>query len=307
MVLIKIKDFDPHYEDTFGGSDIKGLSVYADIDDNRIGSVHDLLVDYEGHFRYLVVDLGFWGFGKKVLLPVGRSRIDSNSECIYTVGFTKEQAERLPEFSESLKIDNAYEALVRGVYQPAPNAQTANQQPASSPPISNVPMNNAPFGSATAHPQTEQQHYPQSTSSHSMQGQGYPSNQPPVGYPTTPASSPSASYDQQRVQQRPPYGAQSQNLQPIAEQAPRQVPAQPYSQQPPNQQPVPPTGQYQQPNNLAYMPPNTGASGREPTDNNGYDYRQDPALYEMNSQNHSLLQRYEERLMQRAQQSGIRR
>ncbi|MBW4654335.1 MAG: PRC-barrel domain-containing protein [Kaiparowitsia implicata GSE-PSE-MK54-09C] len=318
MVLMKIKDFDPHYEDTFGGYDIKGLSVYADIDDNKIGSVHDLLVDHEGHFRYLVVDLGFWGFGKKILLPVGRSRIDSNSERVYTVGFTKEQAERLPEFSESLKIDNAYEALVRGVYQPDHNTQPAGvgtspnqQQPASSPPISSAPMDNAPLGNPVAQPQTEQQRYPQSTPSNPMQSQGYPSNQPPAGYPATPAPQPSTGYVQQQVPQHPPYGAQGQNPQPFAGQAPgqapEQAPTQSYNQQPYNQQQVPRSGQPQQPNNLAYTPPNAVDPGQEPNGNDGYDYQRDPALYEMNQQNHGLLQRYEERLMQRARQSGVRR
>ncbi|MBR8837174.1 MAG: DUF2382 domain-containing protein [Stigonema ocellatum SAG 48.90 = DSM 106950] len=117
MALHKIADFDPHYRDTFQGNDVKGLGLYADGTDEKIGSVSDVLVDDEGHFRYLVVDLGFWIFGKKVLLPVGRSRIDYGADRVFAVGITREQAENLPEFNERETLDRDYEERVRGVYR----------------------------------------------------------------------------------------------------------------------------------------------------------------------------------------------
>jgi len=116
MPLLKIKEFDPNYRESFEGKDIKGMGVYATADE-KIGTVSDILVDDQGHFRYFVVDLGLWIFGKKVLLPVGRSRIDHTSERIYTVGMTKQQAENLPEFNEHKEIDYNYEEQVRGVYR----------------------------------------------------------------------------------------------------------------------------------------------------------------------------------------------
>ena len=51
------------------------------------------------------------------MLPVGRSSIDQNARHIDAVGFTKEQAENLPEFNDSLKVDYDYEESVRGVYR----------------------------------------------------------------------------------------------------------------------------------------------------------------------------------------------
>lgn len=117
MVLYKLEDFDPDYQDSFDRNDIKGYDVYADITNEKIGSVKNILVDEAGHFRYLVVDTGFWVFGKQVLLPIGRSRIDQNDRRIYAIGLTKEQAEQLPEFTEDLKIDDDYEENVRGVYR----------------------------------------------------------------------------------------------------------------------------------------------------------------------------------------------
>ncbi|MEH2114554.1 DUF2382 domain-containing protein [Nostoc sp.] len=117
MVLYKLEDFEPNYQDNFDGHDIKGLGVYTQGTDEKIGTVSDVLVDEEGHFRYLVVDLGFWIFGKKVLLPLGRARIDYNVDRVYTVGLTREQAEDLPEFNERQTLDYDYEERVRGVYR----------------------------------------------------------------------------------------------------------------------------------------------------------------------------------------------
>lgn len=124
MALLKLEDFDPNYRDTFQGGDIKGLSVYAE-GDEKIGTVSDVLVDDLGHFRYFVVDLGFWIFGKKVLLPVGRSRVDYGADRIYAVGMTREQADNLPEFGDLEKIDYDYEEQVRGVYRTPTTTSTA--------------------------------------------------------------------------------------------------------------------------------------------------------------------------------------
>jgi uncharacterized protein (TIGR02271 family) len=117
MALHKLADFAPNYRQTIQGNDIQGLGVYTDRNDERIGTVSDVLVDEEGHFRYLVVDLGFWIFGKKVLLPVGRSRIDYDASRVYAIGMTREQAENLPEFAEGRILDYDYEEQVRGVYR----------------------------------------------------------------------------------------------------------------------------------------------------------------------------------------------
>ncbi len=116
MTLVKLEDFDPNYRESFNGNDVKGMGVYTQ-EEQKIGTVSDVLVDEEGHFRYFVVDLGFWIFGKKVLLPVGRSRVDHNSDRVYAVGMTREQADNLPEFNENTTLDHDYEERVRGNYR----------------------------------------------------------------------------------------------------------------------------------------------------------------------------------------------
>ncbi|MFB2838129.1 DUF2382 domain-containing protein [Floridanema evergladense] len=121
MALMKLEDFDPNYIQTFEGDDVKGFGVYTESDE-KIGSVSDVLVDEDGRFRYLVVDLGFWIFGKKVLFPVGLSRIDYNSDRVYAVNMTRKQAEDLPEFNDRTVADYDYEERVRNVYRNSYNA-----------------------------------------------------------------------------------------------------------------------------------------------------------------------------------------
>ncbi len=117
MALYKIKDFDPDYNSHSHDPDIKGLSMYAGTD--KIGSIDDILVDEEGKFRYLIVDSGGWIMGKKVLLPIGRARIDYTSKRVYADNLTKAQVEALPEFTDDLLMDYDKEEQVRGVYRSA--------------------------------------------------------------------------------------------------------------------------------------------------------------------------------------------
>lgn len=118
MTLYKIEEFYPNYQDDlFDGDDIKGYDVYAANNDEKIGHVDDALVDESGYFRYLVIDTGFWVFGKRVLIPIGRCRVDNDRNRIYAMGLeTKEQAEQLPEYHEDTVVDRHYEQNVRSIY-----------------------------------------------------------------------------------------------------------------------------------------------------------------------------------------------
>ena len=124
--LIKIKDFNPNYKDeVFNGEDIVGYSVYSDRQE-KIGDIHDVLVDESGKLRYFVIDTGFWVFGKKVLLPVGQAKTDFGQHRIYAVGMTEDQANRLPEYDSNTVVDYDYEERLRGVYRGAGVQSTAH-------------------------------------------------------------------------------------------------------------------------------------------------------------------------------------
>ncbi|WP_066375523.1 MULTISPECIES: DUF2382 domain-containing protein [unclassified Anabaena] len=118
MALYKLEDFAADYRDADSDNyDITNFDVYSDVDDDKVGTVKHILVDDAGHFRYLVVDTGFWIFGKQVLLPIGRSRINYSDRRVYATGLTREQVESLPDFHNLERIDYDYEERVRGVYR----------------------------------------------------------------------------------------------------------------------------------------------------------------------------------------------
>lgn len=129
MALFKLKNAYPDYkQDIFGGKEIKDFSVYSEETNDKIGSVYDALVDENGYFRYFVIDTGFWVFGKKVLLPVGRAHLDYGNERLYALGLTKNQVESLPEYNDDMVVDYDYEEQVRSGYRTG-KAQTAAYTP----------------------------------------------------------------------------------------------------------------------------------------------------------------------------------
>lgn len=117
MPLYKLEEFDPQYRETFGGDDVKSLDLYTE-GGIKVGSVADALVDQDGRFRYLVIETGFDTFGKKILLPIGLSRINYALQRVYVDGLSKQQVEMLPEYNENLAVDEVYEEKVRSVFRP---------------------------------------------------------------------------------------------------------------------------------------------------------------------------------------------
>lgn len=115
MALYRIKNFDPDYRNHFDNQDIVGYSLYSS--DEKVGSVDDLLVDDEGHFRYLLINTGAWIFGKKVLLPIGQARIDHSAKRVFVDGLTRSQVEALPELTKEDAIDYEHEEQVRNSYR----------------------------------------------------------------------------------------------------------------------------------------------------------------------------------------------
>ena len=123
MPLHTLKDFDPNYKDHFDNKDIQSFELYTG--NEKIGSVDDILVDDSGNFRYLVINTGAWVAGKKVLLPIGRARIDFNAHRVNVDGFSRAQVEALPEYKGTMPVAPEYEEQVRNVYRPMAGATGA--------------------------------------------------------------------------------------------------------------------------------------------------------------------------------------
>ncbi len=74
--------------------------------DGHIGKVDELSTETDRH--YLVVDTGFWIFGKKRLIPAGVvTRIDHDSEKAF-VSMTKDQIKNAPDFDADVQRDDVY-------------------------------------------------------------------------------------------------------------------------------------------------------------------------------------------------------
>ncbi|MBD2504241.1 DUF2382 domain-containing protein [Anabaena azotica] len=128
MPLYKLGDFDPNYRETFGGDDVKSLELYTQ-SGVRVGDISDVLVDYDGRFRYLVIDTNIEdSINKKILLPIGLSHIDYPAKRVYVDGLSKEQVAHLPEYHDNIAVDADYEERVRGVFRPQTSNLTYDRQ-----------------------------------------------------------------------------------------------------------------------------------------------------------------------------------
>ncbi|ELR96405.1 PRC-barrel domain-containing protein [Gloeocapsa sp. PCC 73106] len=121
MGLLTIDKYDINYQVTiFQGHDLKSYSVYADnshFDKDKVGLVHDVLVDEYGYICYLVIDTEFWVFGKKVLLPSGLCQFDYLNNRVYANGLTKQQVQILPKYDNNTLVDYDYEEIVKRIYR----------------------------------------------------------------------------------------------------------------------------------------------------------------------------------------------
>jgi hypothetical protein len=96
--------------------DLTGWDVEAS--DGHIGRIDD--ATYETSSSWLVVDTGFWIFGKKRMIPAGVvQRIDRDDEKVY-VGMTKDQIKNAPDYDpERYRTDQTgYRRDVGDYYEP---------------------------------------------------------------------------------------------------------------------------------------------------------------------------------------------
>src|SRR4051794_4993299 len=77
--------------------DLTGFDVEAT--DGHIGKVDEATLDAGG--SYLVVDTGFWIFGKKRMIPAAvATRVDPDGNNVY-IAMTKDQVKSAPDFDET--------------------------------------------------------------------------------------------------------------------------------------------------------------------------------------------------------------
>lgn len=133
-----------HFEVADGDPDIRGWMV-ASADGATLGTVRELIVDLDVmRVRYVVVDLGPPGtnetFGRAVLVPVERARLDPAHDQVMLPDLTWDAVEALPEYTREA-LDRDYEA---GLLRRIGVAAVKGFDDASGPPSASVPPPSPP-------------------------------------------------------------------------------------------------------------------------------------------------------------------
>jgi hypothetical protein len=94
-------------------TDVSGFGVEAR--DGHIGKVDE--ATYETGASYLVVDTGFWIFGKKRMIPAGLvERVDPDERKVY-LSVTKDEVKNAPDYDPDRFRDADYQSEVADHYQ----------------------------------------------------------------------------------------------------------------------------------------------------------------------------------------------
>ncbi len=92
--------------------DLDGYDVEAT--DGHIGKVDE--ATYETGASWIVVDTGFWIFGKKRLIPAGViERFDPENRRVY-VSLTKDAIKQAPDLDEARREEEAYRKELSDYY-----------------------------------------------------------------------------------------------------------------------------------------------------------------------------------------------
>ena len=95
MALTPLSKIDPArlHPDTF---DVRGWEVRSEADDDKVGTVDDVLLDADGMPHLLDVNLGV--FKKHVLVPLGQAWADASRRVVWVEGVAKQDIERMPDY-----------------------------------------------------------------------------------------------------------------------------------------------------------------------------------------------------------------
>jgi hypothetical protein len=110
MWTYRVDTGSPSEQANFVGYDVEAA-------DGSIGKIDEL--SNETSRNYLVVDTGFWIFGKKRLIPAGMvNRVDHTNRKVYTP-MTKDQIKQAPDFDDAMTAhDDAYYDKYSSYYSP---------------------------------------------------------------------------------------------------------------------------------------------------------------------------------------------
>jgi hypothetical protein len=103
-----------HSKDWTSDQDLVGYDVEAT--DGSIGKIDESTA--EAGRQHIVVDTGFWIFGKKRLIPAGTMKQISHDDEKVFVSMTKDQVKEAPDFDETRRDDAEYRSTHEQYYDP---------------------------------------------------------------------------------------------------------------------------------------------------------------------------------------------
>lgn len=132
MALIPLSksDLTHLHPDAF---DVRGWEVRTEADDDKAGSVDDILMDSNGTPHLLDVDLG--PLSRNVLVPLSQAWADASRRVVWVEGLAKEDLKRMPSYDhhpDALtpefegKLVDDYCAIADGAARRKANAQPAD-------------------------------------------------------------------------------------------------------------------------------------------------------------------------------------
>jgi hypothetical protein len=95
MALIPLSKSDPTHlhPDAF---DVRGWEVRSEVDDDKVGSVDDVLMDSSGTPHLLDVDLG--ALSRHVLVPLSQAWADASRRVVWIEGLAKADLKKMPSY-----------------------------------------------------------------------------------------------------------------------------------------------------------------------------------------------------------------
>jgi hypothetical protein len=94
--------------------DLVGYDVEAT--DGSIGKID--AATYDENSSHLVVDTGWWIFGKKRMIPAGVVQQVNRADGKVYVSMTKDEIKAAPDFDEMTHVDDTYRSSVGEYYSP---------------------------------------------------------------------------------------------------------------------------------------------------------------------------------------------
>jgi len=107
MALRSVNELDSATDVTIP-IDVRGWDVRTIRDDEKVGSVHDVLVDETGAARYLDIDLGL--LKKHVLVPLGQAVVDREDDVVWLQAVASDDLGHIPRYDHDADhLDPDYE------------------------------------------------------------------------------------------------------------------------------------------------------------------------------------------------------